>query len=187
MYTLITIIHCFVCIFLMLVVLLQAGKGGGMGIAFGSAGAQQVFGGRGAGGLLERVTAGTAIVFLLTSVTLAHHASRTESTRLVEISDQKKKARDEAKAKTAAEDAAAAAAAKKDLEKKGAAPGPSGSAVPVAPLAPPAEQVIAPDDNARPAAAAKKTGEEGGAGDELKVPAPIKPKTEKPAPEKTPE
>ena len=36
MVTLITIVHVFVCFFLILVVLLQAGKGGGMGIAFGS-------------------------------------------------------------------------------------------------------------------------------------------------------
>ena len=49
MVTFITIIHVFVCIFLMLVVLLQAGKGGGMGVAFGSSTSSAVFGGRGAG------------------------------------------------------------------------------------------------------------------------------------------
>jgi preprotein translocase subunit SecG len=49
MVTLITIVHVFVCFFLILVVLLQAGKGGGVGIAFGSATSSQVFGGRGAG------------------------------------------------------------------------------------------------------------------------------------------
>ena len=45
MVTLITIIHVLVCVFLILVVLLKAGKGGGMGLAFGSSGAQTVFGG----------------------------------------------------------------------------------------------------------------------------------------------
>src|SRR5205807_5836871 len=93
MNTFLTVLHVLVCVFLMLVVLLQAGKGGGMGIAFGGGGgAQQVFGGRGAGGFLEKLTAGTAIVFMLTSVTLAHHASQTESGRLQKISADRKAA-----------------------------------------------------------------------------------------------
>ena len=50
MTTLITIVHVFASIFLILVVLLQSGKGGGMGAAFGGGGGGgQVFGGRGAG------------------------------------------------------------------------------------------------------------------------------------------
>jgi preprotein translocase subunit SecG len=120
--TLITIIHVFTCCFLILVVLLQAGKGGGMGMAFGSAASQQVFGGRGAGGLLEKVTAGTAIVFMLTSITLAHSASKTENSRLQEISDKKKKDTEERKKKEAEENKKAEEAAKKELESKGAAP-----------------------------------------------------------------
>src|SRR5205085_9122024 len=121
MLTLITIIHVFVCFFLILVVLLQAGKGGGMGMAFGAAASQQVFGGRGAGGLLEKVTAGTAIVFMLTSVTLAHNASKTESTHLQAISEKKKKEFEDRKKKEADENKKAEDAAKKELD-KGAAP-----------------------------------------------------------------
>src|SRR5689334_8503215 len=75
MVTLITIIHVLVCLFLILVVLLQAGKGGGMGLAFGSSGAQSVFGGSGAGNLLTRVTSITAALFMLTSLSLAYFAS----------------------------------------------------------------------------------------------------------------
>ena len=56
MVTLITIIHVFVCLFLILVVLLQQGRGGGMGSALGGATAQ-VFGGRGAGNFMSRLTA----------------------------------------------------------------------------------------------------------------------------------
>src|SRR5438477_6966553 len=82
MVTLITIVHVFVCFFLILVVLLQAGKGGGMGIAFGSSTSSQVFGGRGAGSFLEKLTAGTAVVFMLTSITLAWFASQSDSARL---------------------------------------------------------------------------------------------------------
>jgi preprotein translocase subunit SecG len=75
LWTLLDIVHIFVCVFLMLVVLLQQGKGGGMGAAFGGGAAQQVFGGRGAGNLLTRATSVCAAVFMLTSVTLAFHAS----------------------------------------------------------------------------------------------------------------
>src|SRR5260370_1198025 len=85
MVTLITIIHIFVCLFLILVVLLQAGKGGGMGIAFGSSTSSQVFGGRGAGSFLEKLTAGTAIVFMATSITLAWFASQSDSARLQKL------------------------------------------------------------------------------------------------------
>src|ERR1043165_7918643 len=72
--TFIDIIHVFVCIVLMLVVLLQQGKGGGMGAAFGG-GTAQVFGGRGAGNILTRATAICAAIFMLTSVSLAYLSS----------------------------------------------------------------------------------------------------------------
>ena len=58
MITLVTVVHVIVCVFLILVILLQAGKGGGMGGAFGGAGAQTVFGGRGATTFLGKLTAG---------------------------------------------------------------------------------------------------------------------------------
>lgn len=72
--TFLDIVHVFVCMFLMLVVLLQQGKGGGMGAAFGG-GAAQVFGGRGAGNILTRATAICAATFMLTSVSLAYVSS----------------------------------------------------------------------------------------------------------------
>ena len=115
MVTLITIVHVFVCFFLILVVLLQAGKGGGMGIAFGSSTSSQVFGGRGAGSFLEKLTAGTAVMFMLTSITLAWFASQSDSSRLQKLSAQKHqqeqkdaaKAEDEKVKKDAAERAKA--------------------------------------------------------------------------------
>jgi len=73
--TLLDILHIFVCAMLMGVVLLQQGKGGGMGAAFGGGGAAQVFGGRGAGNLLTRATAVCATTFMLTSVSLAYLSS----------------------------------------------------------------------------------------------------------------
>jgi preprotein translocase subunit SecG len=73
--TLIDIIHVFACAVLMFVVLLQQGKGGGMGAAFGGGAAAQVFGGRGAGNVLTRATAICAGIFMLTSVSLAYLSS----------------------------------------------------------------------------------------------------------------
>src|ERR1700733_4333981 len=73
--TLIDILHVFVCAVLMFVVLLQQGKGGGLGAAFGGGAAAQVFGGRGAGNILTRATAICAGIFMLTSVSLAYLSS----------------------------------------------------------------------------------------------------------------
>jgi len=74
MSTFLAIVHVFVCMFLILVLLLQQGRGGGLGSAFGGA-SQQVFGGRGAGNFMPRLTWGCAVVFILTSVSLAYIAS----------------------------------------------------------------------------------------------------------------
>lgn len=79
MITLVTVLHVLVCVFLIVVILLQAGKGGGMGSAFGGAGSQTVFGGRGAQTLLGKVTSVMAAIFVVTSVTLAYHSSRSGS------------------------------------------------------------------------------------------------------------
>ncbi len=67
------VIHIIVCVFLVLVVLLQPGKGG-IGAGFGG-GAQQIFGGRGAGNLLTKATGVSATIFILTSVSLAYLSS----------------------------------------------------------------------------------------------------------------
>jgi preprotein translocase subunit SecG len=72
--TFLNILHIFVCFFLILVVLLQQGRGGGMGSAFGGASAQ-VFGGRGAGNFLTRLTAICAVIFMATSMSLAYLSS----------------------------------------------------------------------------------------------------------------
>lgn len=79
MITLVTVIHVLVCIFLILVILLQAGKGGGMGSALGGGGSQTVFGGRGAQTFLGKVTSVSAAIFMLTSLTLAYNSSHTRS------------------------------------------------------------------------------------------------------------
>src|SRR5690348_6942595 len=70
-----TVLHIFVCLFLILVVLIQPGKSGGLGAALGGAGAQQVFGGRGAGNFLSRATWICASTFFITSMVLAYISS----------------------------------------------------------------------------------------------------------------
>jgi preprotein translocase subunit SecG len=71
----IQILHILVSAFLVLVILLQAGKGAGMGAAFGGAGSQTVFGGRGAQTFLGKLTAIAAAIFFLTSLALSYAAS----------------------------------------------------------------------------------------------------------------
>jgi preprotein translocase subunit SecG len=79
--TLVTILHVFACLFLVLVVLLQTGKGAEMGAVFGGGGSQTIFGASGAGNLLTKLTTATAIVFFITSLTLAWSSlARTRAT-----------------------------------------------------------------------------------------------------------
>ncbi len=73
----VTVVHVLACMFLMIVVLLQPGKSGGLG-AFTGAAATQVFGGRGAGNILTKTTWVTATVFFLTSVSLAYMSSSSD-------------------------------------------------------------------------------------------------------------
>lgn len=75
MITILTIIHIAACMTLILIVLLQSGKGANMGAAFGGS-SQTVFGSSGAGTFLGKMTAGVAIVFMLTSISLTYTASR---------------------------------------------------------------------------------------------------------------
>src|SRR5215831_4789558 len=75
MYTVITIVHVLACIFLVLVVLLQTGKGADMGAVFGGS-SSTVFGSSGAGTFLTRLTTVTAVVFMLTSLSLTYFSAR---------------------------------------------------------------------------------------------------------------
>lgn len=79
-YTLVSIVYVLVCLFLIAVVLLQSGRGGGMGAIGGGAGGggQTVFGGAGAGNFLTRLTAICAALFMLLSATLAYLSTKGE-------------------------------------------------------------------------------------------------------------
>lgn len=69
------IVHLIVCVLLIAVVLVQPSKGGLAQGAFGGA-TQTVFGGRGAGDFITRLTIGLAVVFFITSLSLALLTSR---------------------------------------------------------------------------------------------------------------
>jgi len=74
----VTIVHVIVSIGLILVVLLQTGKGAEVGAVFGGS-SSTIFGSSGAGNFLTRLTSGMAIVFMLTSLTLGYFAGKKPS------------------------------------------------------------------------------------------------------------
>ena len=76
--TLLTILHVLVCVSMLPIILLQSGKGGGMGLAFGTS-SQTVFGSRGAGNFLTKLTSIAAIIFMCTSLALAWTSSHKRS------------------------------------------------------------------------------------------------------------
>lgn len=76
MVILLTIIHIFVCLFLVVVVLLQSGQSGDIAAAFGGMGSQTAFGPRGAATVLTKATTWCAVIFMITSISLSVLASR---------------------------------------------------------------------------------------------------------------
>ena len=80
----ITALHVVVCIFLVAVVLLQRGKGAQVGAVFGGGGGTTMFGGRGAGNFLTKLTAGAATIYMLTSLSLSYLGITGEGERLFE-------------------------------------------------------------------------------------------------------
>lgn len=84
MNTLLMTLHVMTCIALIVVVLLQRGKGSDIGAALGGGGGQTVFGARGAGNFLTRLTTGAAVVFMLTSLSLAYLGSQQSQLDLFE-------------------------------------------------------------------------------------------------------
>jgi len=71
MYALVIVFHIVASLVLILVVLLQSGKAGDLAATFGSTGSQTAFGARGAATLLTRATTVCAVIFMVTSLTLA--------------------------------------------------------------------------------------------------------------------
>jgi preprotein translocase subunit SecG len=83
MLILLVILHVIVCLFLIAVVLLQQGKSADLAGAFGGQGSQTAFGPRGASNVFTRLTTWSAIVFMLTSISLTIVMSRASVHRSV--------------------------------------------------------------------------------------------------------
>ena len=73
---LLTTLHVLVCLFLIIVVLLQSGKAADLAGAFGGMGSQTVFGPRGTATVLSKATEVAAALFMITALSLAILADR---------------------------------------------------------------------------------------------------------------
>ena len=73
------VLHIMACAVLVLVVLLQRGKGSDVGAALGGGGSNTVFGSRGAGNFLTKLTTGSAIIFMVTSLSLAYMGNQSSN------------------------------------------------------------------------------------------------------------
>jgi len=134
MYILLLMVHVIVCLFLIIVVLLQSGKAADLAGAFGGMGSQTAFGPRGSATLLSKATTISAILFMVTSLSLSIMATRNAGlgTTVLDVGTQ-------APAKNApAKGAPASAPAKTNVQIPGvpAQPAPSGNVVNV-PIPPP--------------------------------------------------
>ncbi len=146
MVALLVTIHILVSIFLIFVILLQPGKGDGMGAMGGGGGtASAVFGGQGSVTFLAKVTSVCAVIFMVTSLTLAyrssHSASVLASRRVIAAEDKKAdESKTDAKGESKSDTTAPAAAPAAPAAAAPAAPAPATNSAPApapAPAAPP--------------------------------------------------
>ena len=172
----ITVLHVIACFVLIVVVLLQQGKGADVGAVFGGS-SQTIFGSTGAGNLLTRLTTWTAVIFMVTSLFLTWSSTHHLTTSIADtIPDEPPPiaapltgdtapapdgengaapasapaAQEGAAAEAPAAPAANAAAAPAPAADSGAAAAPNGAATAPAAAAPAAAPAVAPP----PAAAA---------------------------------
>ena len=82
--TIINVIHIIAALSLILTVLLQAGKGAAMGSGLGAGSSQTMFGSSGAGNFLTKLTTGIAILFMVTSLTLAVFSTQNKTNSLIQ-------------------------------------------------------------------------------------------------------
>ncbi len=148
MIILVTVVHVIACIILVLVVLLQAGKGADMGAVFGGA-SSTIFGSSGAGNFLTRLTTGAAVVFMTTSLALTYVGSHGGGSTIMPESGMPKNApigEPAADGGAAVDPEAAAVADSAPADGAAApadgaaAPAPAGEAAPAAPAAEPAPE-----------------------------------------------
>ncbi len=126
----ITILHVLVSLGLILVVLLQTGKGAEVGAVFGGS-SSTIFGSSGAGNFLTRLTTGMAIVFMATSLTLGYFAGRKPSSTIFDN-------------RTPASESRPSALPNAPAQRQSAPAGSAQPAAPVTPDKPAAEKSVKP-------------------------------------------
>ena len=136
-------IYVIVCVFLILVVLLQQGKGADVASALGASSSQTTFGARGATTVLEKVTTWSFVAFSVLAVTISLIQARPKSSVIKQLGSQPAKS------------APAVPAAPAPANAVPVAPAPGGGAVPVAPAPAPASAQPAAPAPAQPAPAQK--------------------------------
>ncbi|HYB13457.1 MAG TPA: preprotein translocase subunit SecG [Myxococcota bacterium] len=93
----VTVLHVMVCVILVIVVLLQRGKGAEIGAVFGGGASSTVFGSRGAGNFLTKLTSVAAVVFMLTSLFLSCQSSKQFSKSFMDEGSKKPAAEEKSK------------------------------------------------------------------------------------------
>ncbi len=85
MYGILVAIHIFISLFLVITILMQSSKGGGLAGAFGGAGTSAVFGGRGAASFLQKLTTGLVISFMVVAILISFSSrSADEGTSIIQ-------------------------------------------------------------------------------------------------------
>ena len=87
MQTFLYVLHFLVCFILISAILLQRGKGQDLGASLGGGSANTIFGSRGAGNFLTRITTASAIIFMGTSLSLSYLGYKSSEVRLFEESE----------------------------------------------------------------------------------------------------
>ena len=90
MITFVIVLHIIVSIALIIIVLLQAGKGAELGVVFGGGSSKTVFGARGAGGPLSKITIGAAVLFMCTCIYLAYMSGARSKSSIMDKSTTSK-------------------------------------------------------------------------------------------------
>jgi preprotein translocase subunit SecG len=101
MYIIFLLVHIVVCIFLIIVVLLQSGKAADLAGAFGGMGSQTAFGPRGSATLLSKATTISAVLFMVTSLSLSILATRNAGLGTTVLEDVNQKQQTKAPAQSA--------------------------------------------------------------------------------------
>ncbi len=88
LYYVFVVLHVLVCLILILVVLLQSGKGADLAGAFGGGATQTAFGSRGPASFLSKATTGAAVVFMITSIALSGLSPGSSAQSVLETTKQ---------------------------------------------------------------------------------------------------